>query len=161
MGKIAVCFDSSDPAHEAWRWALNSAIKPDDQVTLVAVAPSLDVMATTADPFDIEPMSVSKVFEENKMETERLEKQLKEVQHSAERPVDYVMLNSVKGAGPDLVDHINKEHYDQVIVGNRGLGAVSRTMLGMLGLGSVSEHVLHHSDTPVTIVKKKEPTKAA
>jgi nucleotide-binding universal stress UspA family protein len=39
-----------------------------------------------------------------------------------------------------------------IITGTRGMGTVRRTLLG-----SVSDHVLHHSHVPVIICKHKDP----
>ena len=40
-----------------------------------------------------------------------------------------------------------------VVVGTRGLGAVKRTALSLIGLGSVSDHLVHKSGKiPVVVV---------
>lgn len=43
-----------------------------------------------------------------------------------------------------------------IVVGHRGHGALHRALLG-----SVSTHLSHHSDIPVTIVRHKEEKKEA
>lgn len=48
----------------------------------------------------------------------------------------------------EILNEIEQEEYDVVIMGSRGLGAFSRTLLG-----SVSSKVLHHVDTDVLIIR--------
>ena len=47
-----------------------------------------------------------------------------------------------------IVDFLEKEGFDLVVIGNRGLGGVASLLLG-----SVSAHVVHHCKVPVLIVK--------
>ncbi|OLS03230.1 universal stress protein [Tissierella creatinophila] len=47
-----------------------------------------------------------------------------------------------------IIEETEKEDYELVVMGSRGLGTFSRTMLG-----SVSHKVLNHVDTNVLIVK--------
>ena len=47
-----------------------------------------------------------------------------------------------------IVDYAKENNYDLIIMGNRGLGAFSRTLLG-----SVSSKVLNHSQVSVVVIK--------
>ena len=51
--------------------------------------------------------------------------------------------------GKIIVDVIKKERVNTVVMGTRGLGKVTRTLLG-----SVSDYVLHHAHCTVVICKK-------
>ena len=51
--------------------------------------------------------------------------------------------------GKIIVDIIKKENVNTVVMGTRGLGTVTRTLLG-----SVSDYVLHHAHCTVVICKK-------
>lgn len=45
---------------------------------------------------------------------------------------------------------------DAIVVGSRGLGAVSRSLLRPIGLGSATDYIVHNAAVPVVVVK---PTK--
>ena len=47
-----------------------------------------------------------------------------------------------------------EENMDMIITGTRGMGTVRRTLLG-----SVSDHVLHHSHVPVLICRHEDDYK--
>lgn len=48
----------------------------------------------------------------------------------------------------EIVKYAEEGKYDLIVMGNRGLGAFSRTLLG-----SVSNKVIHHVNTSVLIIK--------
>jgi nucleotide-binding universal stress UspA family protein len=48
-------------------------------------------------------------------------------------------------AGPEIVAQSKENEYDAILLGARGLGRV-----GAL-IGSVSQYVMHHADTPVFV----------
>ncbi len=52
-----------------------------------------------------------------------------------------------------LLQQIEQGHYDLVVMGSRGRGAVRSALLG-----SVSHYVLHHSPVPVLIVHAEAPS---
>ena len=84
-----------------------------------------------------------------KSEMERTQAILKEAEEIFEGFTG--KMNTVYKVG-DVVDVIVKfaeeGGYDLVVMGSRGLGAFSRTLLG-----SVSDKVIHHINTSVMIVK--------
>jgi len=42
---------------------------------------------------------------------------------------------------------------DLVVVGSRGLGSMQRKFMGLVGLGSVSDYLVHHLTCPTLVVK--------
>lgn len=50
--------------------------------------------------------------------------------------------------GEVIVSFAKEEKADLIVTGCRGLGTVRRALLG-----SVSDHVLHHADIPVLVIK--------
>lgn len=51
----------------------------------------------------------------------------------------------------EIIRVAEEEKVDMIITGTRGMGSVRRTFLG-----SVSDHVLHHSHVPVIICRHKD-----
>lgn len=51
-------------------------------------------------------------------------------------------------AAQEIIDYVEEEEFDMVIMGNRGLNAFSRVMMG-----SVSNRVVNHVESSVLIVK--------
>ena len=45
------------------------------------------------------------------------------------------------------------EGVDVMVAGSRGMGAISRSLLGLVGMGSVSDYMSHHSPCPLLVVK--------
>lgn len=50
---------------------------------------------------------------------------------------------------------------DMVAVGSRGMGSVKRSLMSLVGLGSVSDYVLHQLHVPVLVVHTGLGTAAA
>jgi len=60
----------------------------------------------------------------------------------------YVQHVRVGPIGETIVAYANEKHCDHIVMGSRGLGAIS----GMV-LGSAATKVIHLADVPVTLVK--------
>ena len=50
-------------------------------------------------------------------------------------------LTVAAAAGHALVDYARDHEIDLVVVGSRGLGALKRSLMSMMGLGSTSDHM--------------------
>lgn len=44
--------------------------------------------------------------------------------------------------------------FSMVVCGSRGLGTIKRAMLSAIGLGSTSDHLCHHLNVPVVVVRQ-------
>lgn len=54
----------------------------------------------------------------------------------------------------NAVNHFASTHHaDAVVVGSRGLGSTARSLLGLVGLGSVSDYLVRHATVPVVVHK--------
>jgi nucleotide-binding universal stress UspA family protein len=47
-----------------------------------------------------------------------------------------------------IIDYAERNDYDIIVIGSRGLGTISRLIMG-----SVSTYVVHHSQCPILVVK--------
>lgn len=84
-----------------------------------------------------------------KTEMDRVEKILKEAEEIFEGfPGKMTTIYKVGDVVDIIVTFAEREDFDLVVMGSRGLGAFSRTLLG-----SVSDKVIHHIKTSVMIIK--------
>jgi len=66
------------------------------------------------------------------------------------------------GVGDSLVEFARAKGVDMVAVGSRGMGSMKRSLMSLVGLGSVSDYVLHQLHVPVLVVHTGQaPTAAA
>jgi len=56
------------------------------------------------------------------------------------------------GVGDSLVEFAKAKGVDMVAVGSRGMGSMKRSLMSLVGLGSVSDYVLHQLHVPVLVV---------
>eukprot|EP00884_Botryococcus_braunii_P006629 jgi/Botrbrau1/15968/Bobra.0294s0006.1 len=56
--------------------------------------------------------------------------------------------------GESILHYARQNKVDVLVLGNRGLGAFKRSMMSLIGLGSVSDYCVHNSPAPVIIVKQ-------
>lgn len=54
--------------------------------------------------------------------------------------------------GDSLVEFAKAKGVDVVAVGSRGMGSMKRSLMSLVGLGSVSDYVLHQLHVPVLVV---------
>lgn len=133
MKRILVAYDGGIPARRALLTAIEMTKKFDALLTVVSVVPTHPGRAPM-DPWD-DPAVHARELEEAKAIL-------------AEHQVTAEMLEPF-GDPAKTIERIAEEGgYDLVIVGSRGLGALSRVLQG-----SVSEHVATHAEAPVLIAR--------
>ena len=54
--------------------------------------------------------------------------------------------------GASLVNDCKEHGVGHLVLGTRGRGALRRALYAAIGLGSVSDYVLHHAPCAVTVV---------
>lgn len=142
MEKILVATDGSKNAKKALVKAKEMAKSLSEEITIITV-----VEEVTANPeltIDYSP-----VQEEQEKLVEIGEEILKESLKSFKDFNGEVNLKVLKGNSAEMIiREIEDNDYTMVVMGSRGLGTFSRTMLG-----SVSQKVLNHSNVDVLIVK--------
>lgn len=58
-----------------------------------------------------------------------------------------------QGVPETLVSYAHSKGADLVVVGSRGIGSMQRSMLSLVGLGSVSDYMARHLDCATLVVK--------
>jgi len=65
-------------------------------------------------------------------------------------------------AGSAVVKYAQDKQAELVVVGSRGLGSIESNVMGLFGLGSVSDYLLHHLRCPTLVVNSTpEPVHAS
>ena len=130
MKKILVAYDGGQPAHRALDLAAELAQQFEAEVGVVSVVP-VHLDRVPVDPWDDRAVHAAELAEARAIL----------VEHGIE-PVLYEPAGDPAGS----IERVAREGgYDTVVVGSRGLGALSRFLQG-----SVSEHVATH--TPATVI---------
>jgi len=129
LSKILVPIDGSENAEKALRHAIFLAKSADVKLTLLYVQES--------SLFDLKPELTKEVGTRILSDAANKAKGLKVGQ-------------KLKSGNPAKVitKMANKEDYDLVVMGSRGLGTIGRFLLG-----SVSDHVAHYANRSVLIIK--------
>lgn len=58
------------------------------------------------------------------------------------------------GIGATIAEYATSRGVDVAVVGSRGLGAFKRSLMSVVGLGSVSDYCTHHLHCPVLVVRQ-------
>jgi nucleotide-binding universal stress UspA family protein len=133
MKKILVAYDGGEPAKRALDMAVELARKFGASVAVVSVTP-VHPGRSRIDPWDDRPVHLQ---------------ELKEAQRILrDKGIEAEML-APSGDPAITIEHIAAEGgFDTVVIGSRGLGALSRALQG-----STSEHVATHSATTVIVAR--------
>ena len=59
-----------------------------------------------------------------------------------------------------ITAYVASKRADLVVVGSRGIGSLQRSVLTLVGLGSVSEYLARHVDAPLLLVRTPAPSSA-
>ena len=133
MKKILVAYDGGQPAHRALDLAAELAQRFDAKVGVVSVIPVHPGRAPV-NPWDDRAVHRAELAEARAILTER-----------GIEPI----LHEPAGDPAITIEQIAQENgYDTVVVGSRGLGALSRMFQG-----SVSEHVATHAAATVVVAR--------
>lgn len=133
MKRILVAFDGGEPALRALDTAIALASRFDASVSVVSVVPFHPGRAPI-DPWDDDFVHARELEDARRILSEHgIEPELLEPMGDPARTIERI----ARDGG-----------FDTVVVGSRGLGALSR-----LFQGSVSEHIATHADTTVIIAR--------
>lgn len=144
---ILVALDGSPHADQALTEAIDLAACQQARLTLfTAIAPGAFGYTGTGE-------AVVAAIEQAEAEAETI---LQDARARVPDQVPVATLVTNEPVMPALVHQITDGGHDLVVMGSRGHGAVRSALLG-----SVSQHVLHHSPVPVLVVHARQPADAA
>jgi nucleotide-binding universal stress UspA family protein len=133
MKKILVAYDGGQPGRKALETAIDLAKRYDAELDVVSVVP-IRAGRAPMDPWD------DRAVHEQEL------KEAKEIVDASGLKARYL---EEFGAVAPTIEAVTREGgYDTLVVGSRGLGAVSRFLQG-----SVSEHVVTHTDATVVVAR--------
>ncbi|GLC34202.1 hypothetical protein PLESTM_000169100 [Pleodorina starrii] len=159
--RVMACCDDSPHAHAALLWALDNTLLPNDHLVLAAVAmpvpfPVLDEPATVAAMQSAqyrEAAEAAKATAQDVAERCAAAAQRRGVGKTKLTTVALPPGSSSGDIGEALCKHAKSEGVDLMVVGSRGMGAITRSLLGLVGMGSVSDYLSHNSPCPLAVVK--------
>jgi nucleotide-binding universal stress UspA family protein len=133
MKKILLAYDGGEPARRALDLTTDLAKRYGAAVSVVSVTP-VHPGRTPIDPWDDRPVHLAELNEAEKI--------------LREQGIEPELL-SPAGDPAKTIERIAAEGgFDTVILGSRGLGAISRVLQG-----SISEHVSTHAETTVIVAR--------
>ncbi len=145
MARILIATDGSDFAIRAAQRAV-PMLRDDHEVTVMAVAPRPVGGTLMAGPEGAGFAPAPQVSEELEEAVEQ------EAKANVDRTADALGIDVVRrverGDPRSVICDVAGEGFDLVVIGSHGYGLLHRVMLG-----SVSNHVLHHSPAPVLVVR--------
>ena len=140
--KILVPVDGSKSSNKSVEVAKEIGKKFEAELLIMTVVPETSI-------FEQYPTNFPYTLEVNKANTERAEYVLKEVEESLkDYPYKVELFHTIGSPAEEIVNVAEERECSLIIVGNRGLGAFSRTLLG-----SVSNKVINASKISVLVVK--------
>ncbi|XP_045164846.1 universal stress protein Sll1388-like isoform X1 [Mercenaria mercenaria] len=145
--RILLCMDGSKFCDYAFDWYLQNIKKPKDYVILFH---SVEFHTLTTMPMGVGAADLlTTMIQEEKAHAERYLEQL--TQRMKDAGLHGKVKQTTGAPRAEIVRVAEEENANMIIMGTRGMGKVKRTLLG-----SVSDHVLHHSHVPVIICRHKD-----
>lgn len=133
MKRILVAYDGGEPAHHALETAIDLAKRYEAQISVVSVVPFHPGRAPM-DPWDDAAVHAEALADAKQI--------------LADNGMTADLLEPIGDPAATIERIANDGGYDTVVVGSRGLGAVSRFLQG-----SVSGHVATHTNATVVIAR--------
>ena len=131
--KILVAYDGGEPARRALELTTELAKRFDAEVAVISVVP-VHIGRTPIDPWDDPAVHKAQLAEANAF--------------LIEHGIEPKLIERAGEPAPAIEHFAEANGYDLVVVGSRGLGAISRFFQG-----SVSEHVATHGTATVVIAR--------
>ncbi len=143
MKKILVPCDFSDPAKQAYLFALDIASKTDAEIFVVRAfdVPFIYESFNAPNPFYLDPGLLQELENDAKISFEKMK-----AMHSRQ---DGIRFNGIQGpVTPTLLNFIDQEHIDLVIMGTHGTSGLAGYLIG-----SNTEKIVRSSPVPVIAIR--------
>ncbi|OPY58088.1 MAG: Universal stress protein [Pelotomaculum sp. PtaU1.Bin035] len=141
--KILVAYDNGVKSQKALETAIEIAKGSKAEICLL-VSVKMPQFISTVTSIDI----LKDLEEKNRQYFMDILKESEDKVGKEGIPVKSVILN--ESPGEAIVSYANKEKFDLIVMGSANRGTVERVLLG---LGSVSNYVLHHAKCSILIIK--------
>jgi nucleotide-binding universal stress UspA family protein len=140
FSKVLVPIDGSDNSFRALDAALLLSEKLGAKVTAIHVMEDIPVLHIQSEKL------LRQLLDSYKKESQKILLKCSEISARKGLSIDTKLLQG--NAGSIILDFCEKEKYDTIVMGSRGMGKFKE-----LVLGSVSNKVIHHSSCPVMIIR--------
>lgn len=140
FSRILVPVDGSDNSYRALDAALLLSEKLGAEVTVIHVIEDIPVSYVVSEKL------LREIVDAYKRENQLILSKCSEIATKKGLVINTKLLQG--NPGSTILDYCEKEKYDIIIMGSRGMGKFKE-----LVLGSVSNKVLHHSSCPVMIIR--------
>jgi nucleotide-binding universal stress UspA family protein len=147
--QILVAVDGSENSLRALDFALDLTEKYDASLTILNVSESVALSAVPQDPSAI---SIERLVTFNKELNKIHENILKKAfLHAKESKPNMSISSKLREGNPayQIIAEAKESGFDVIVVGHKGVGKVKE----FLGLGGISEKVVHNAPCPVIIVR--------
>lgn len=161
---VCVAVDGIETATNIVPWAVTNVVQPSDELSIIHVdikavrrswtlaglcetACSAEEDDTTATPERIIEAAMCSAQDAG-MDPHRV--------HSKVLPS---FGSQAQTAGAAISDYVEADARNKLlVVGTRGMGAITRAMMSLVGLGSISSYLVHRTTLPVAVVRLQDNT---
>ena len=143
---VLVCVDACNHSLRAFNWYLKYFHQPHHKLALVNVYTRPEMAQAVYTP-EMYNAVYSDLLDEQLRKSAKITDTFHQVCKERGLDAEVHSLPKADTIGQTICNYAKEKHAACVVLGQRGLGAVKRTVFG-----SVSEHVLHHAHIPVVIV---------
>jgi nucleotide-binding universal stress UspA family protein len=143
--RILVALDGSEHARHALNYAVESTIKWDAQLIILAVLPPVSALVYST---EFNNQYILDLENDLRVSYQRI---LNEAVKIVKKKGPEIKVSTKLGKGRPanvIIDTAKNENVDLIVMGSRGIGGITGWILG-----STSKHVVDHCTKPILIIK--------